>query len=65
MGLYVGEILVRHPGGRWTEDTTKMQPAVDLPGGRVYPTVRILGRVADAHGESIEDWIRELSAQAS
>jgi len=61
MGLYVGEVLVRHLGGQWVEDGTLMQAAIDLPKGRAFPLEKIRKRVAYGRSDSIDSWIHELS----
>jgi hypothetical protein len=46
MGAYLGELLVRHGGGRWTYDPAQRAAVVELPSGlRAYPHNKVAKRL--------------------
>ncbi|HEY1920567.1 MAG TPA: hypothetical protein VGH27_33780 [Streptosporangiaceae bacterium] len=47
MGSYLGELIVRHGGGRWAYDTAAGVAAIDLPfGERCFPHDKVDKRLA-------------------
>ncbi|GLW29087.1 hypothetical protein [Actinoplanes regularis] len=49
MGAYLGELLVRHGGGRWTYDPKENAAVVEMPDGmRAYPHNKVAKRLS--HG---------------
>jgi hypothetical protein len=49
MGAYLGELLVRHGGGRWAFDRKESAAVVEMPNGlRAYPHNKVAKRLA--HG---------------
>lgn len=46
LGAYLGELLVRHAGGRWTYDPEQKMAAVELPTGfRGFPHHKVAKRL--------------------
>jgi hypothetical protein len=46
MGAYLGELLVRHGGGRWAFDPTTNAAVVEMPNGlRAYPHNKVAKRL--------------------
>jgi hypothetical protein len=46
MGAYLGELMVRCGGGRWTYDPTERAAAVDMPNAlRAYPHSKVAKRI--------------------
>jgi hypothetical protein len=54
MGAYLGELLVRNGGARWTYDPAASAPAVEMPDGlRSYPHGKVAERLDVYAGEDI------------
>lgn len=69
MGCYVGEVLVRHAGGRWRTaeelgmDKASISPiAVEMPGGRgCSPVARVYRRFQKGREDSLAVFYQALS----
>jgi hypothetical protein len=72
MGCYVGEVLVRHAGGRWrtTEEigmgkVASSPIAVEMPGGRgCNPIARVYRRFQKGREDSLAAFYRAVTAPA-
>jgi hypothetical protein len=54
MGAYLGELLVRNGGARWTYDPAANAPAVEMPDGlRSYPHGKVAQRLDADAGDNI------------
>lgn len=54
MGSYLGELIVRHGGGRWTYDPDAGTAAIDLPfGQRCFPHNRVDKRLSRGSAHSL------------
>jgi len=73
MGCYVGEVLVRHAGGRWrtTEDlgmgkVASSPIAVEMPGGRgCNPVARVYRRFQKGREDSLAAFYQALAAPSA
>jgi hypothetical protein len=53
MGAYLGELIVRHAGGRWAYDEQAQSAGVDIRGRRLFPLNMARKRVDDLPGRSL------------
>lgn len=59
MGAYLGELLVRHGGGRWAYDAGQQAAAVEMPNGlRAYPHNKVAKRLERGPEHSLSAFYR-------
>lgn len=57
-GPYVGEVLRRLMGGRWTLDRASGVIALEFPGGTMYPLSKVRKRLVDGEADNVAYYVK-------
>ena len=62
MGAYLGEVLVRNLGARWTDQTPTGEPGLKVGDGIAFPLSKVVKRVDIGNTHSLSHFYSELAS---